>query len=364
MTRARELVATLGAEYDRAYYSGVVAERRARVLLDRGGPGRFLAAGDWLSEAMRMFERADAVKPVDQDDALLRWNACARLFHQYPELMRPATSASVRWCWNKKPTRGHGEVRRTGRVSDGAISMKRSLLLIALSGFLVSAVWSLSLSAQRPAVDDEALKAANSRAGEWITHGRTQDEQRFSPLEKISDLNVRQLRLAWTFEDRHRSRARGHAARGRRRDVHDRVVGHRLCPRCENRQSSYGSGIRKWIRRYERFACCDVVNRGVAFYKGRVYAAAFDGRLTALDAKSGEVVWSVVTVEHARAVPGAAGAARRAQLAADVVQPEDRTRVHSHARQRAGVSQPENFEFRPNQINLAAGNAGMDHAGD
>ena len=87
VTRARELVATLGAEYERAYYSGVVAERRARVLLDRGGPGRFLAAGDWLREAMRAFERADAVKPVDHDDALLRWNACARLFHQHPELI-------------------------------------------------------------------------------------------------------------------------------------------------------------------------------------------------------------------------------------------------------------------------------------
>jgi hypothetical protein len=87
VTRARELVATLGAEYERAYYSGVVAERRARALIDRGGPGRFVAAGDWLREAMRAFERADAVKPVDQDDALLRWNACVRLFHQYPEMM-------------------------------------------------------------------------------------------------------------------------------------------------------------------------------------------------------------------------------------------------------------------------------------
>ena len=65
---------------------GLVAERRARALLDRGGPGRALPAGDLLREAMRAFERADAVKPADNDDALLRWNACARLFHHYPEL--------------------------------------------------------------------------------------------------------------------------------------------------------------------------------------------------------------------------------------------------------------------------------------
>jgi hypothetical protein len=45
-----------------------------------------LAGGRSLREAMRSFERADAVKPADNEDALLRWNACARLFHRHPEL--------------------------------------------------------------------------------------------------------------------------------------------------------------------------------------------------------------------------------------------------------------------------------------
>jgi glucose dehydrogenase len=67
-------------------------------------------------------------------------------------------------------------------------------------GLLAVGLVSLTTTAQRPAVDDEALKAANARSGEWITHGRTQDEQRFSPLAKVSDLNVQQLRLAWTFD--------------------------------------------------------------------------------------------------------------------------------------------------------------------
>jgi len=84
--RAQELVATLPSEYERAYFAGLVAERRARALLVRTGPGRALPAGDLLREAMRAFERAEAVKPVDNDDALLRWNACARLFQRYPEL--------------------------------------------------------------------------------------------------------------------------------------------------------------------------------------------------------------------------------------------------------------------------------------
>jgi len=85
--RAQDLVAKLPSEYERAYYGGLVAERRARALLGKHGPGRSLPAGDWLREAMRAFERAEAVKPPDNDDALLRWNACVRLFQRHPELM-------------------------------------------------------------------------------------------------------------------------------------------------------------------------------------------------------------------------------------------------------------------------------------
>ena len=84
--RAQELVARLPSEYERAYFAGLVAERRARALLGRPGPGRALTAGDFVREAMRNFERAEAVKPADNDDALLRWNACARLFKRHPEL--------------------------------------------------------------------------------------------------------------------------------------------------------------------------------------------------------------------------------------------------------------------------------------
>ncbi|MFA5911675.1 MAG: hypothetical protein WC815_23095 [Vicinamibacterales bacterium] len=87
VSRARDLVAKLPSEYERAYFGGLVAERRARALLGKGSPGRALPAGDWLREAMKSFERAEAVKPADNDDAVLRWNACARLFQRHPELM-------------------------------------------------------------------------------------------------------------------------------------------------------------------------------------------------------------------------------------------------------------------------------------
>ena len=86
VSRAQELVARLPSEYERAYFAGLVAERRARALLTGGGPGRALPAGDLIREAMRSFERAEAVKPADNEDALLRWNACARLLQRHPEL--------------------------------------------------------------------------------------------------------------------------------------------------------------------------------------------------------------------------------------------------------------------------------------
>ena len=86
VTRALDLVAKLPSEYERAYFAGLVSERRARALLTRSGPGRALPAGGFLREAMKQFERAEAVKPSDNDDALLRWNACVRLLHRYPEL--------------------------------------------------------------------------------------------------------------------------------------------------------------------------------------------------------------------------------------------------------------------------------------
>jgi len=84
--RAVELVAALPSEYDRAYYSGLVAERRARALLSHGGMGR-RGATQWLHQAMADYERADALRPPDNDDARLRWNACARVFNAHPDLL-------------------------------------------------------------------------------------------------------------------------------------------------------------------------------------------------------------------------------------------------------------------------------------
>ena len=76
---ALELVNRLHDDYDRAYYSGIIWERRAKAQLRRGVPGVGPRAYEWLREAMAWFERAEAIRPSGNDDALLRWNTCARL---------------------------------------------------------------------------------------------------------------------------------------------------------------------------------------------------------------------------------------------------------------------------------------------
>ena len=79
VVEASQTVSRLQHEYDRAYYTGIIFERRAKALIrnqtPRGGPKAY----EWLREAMVWFERAEACRPANNDDALLRWNACARL---------------------------------------------------------------------------------------------------------------------------------------------------------------------------------------------------------------------------------------------------------------------------------------------
>lgn len=77
--QAAELVPRLKSEYDRAYYTGIICERRAKAQLRQGGPGTSAYAYHELREAMDAFERAEAIRTPGNDDAILRWNTCARL---------------------------------------------------------------------------------------------------------------------------------------------------------------------------------------------------------------------------------------------------------------------------------------------
>ncbi len=78
VARASALLLRLSDEYHRAYYQGIVYERRARAQLHRSAPGGGSTAYHLLREAMQCYEKAETIRPSDNDEALLRWNTCAR----------------------------------------------------------------------------------------------------------------------------------------------------------------------------------------------------------------------------------------------------------------------------------------------
>ena len=78
-TQAKELLSRLKSDYDRAYYTGIVAERRGKAKLRQNTPDCRFQAYDLFREAMDWFEKAEKVRPLGHDDALLRWNTCARI---------------------------------------------------------------------------------------------------------------------------------------------------------------------------------------------------------------------------------------------------------------------------------------------
>jgi hypothetical protein len=84
--RAREVLSAIEGEYERAYYGGIIYERSARARLKQGNPGSNYKAYEEIASAMRCYEQAEGLRPPGNDDAILRWNTCARTLVRNPEL--------------------------------------------------------------------------------------------------------------------------------------------------------------------------------------------------------------------------------------------------------------------------------------
>ncbi len=154
---------------------------------------------------------------------------------------------------------------------------------------------------------DGARIAAASDNGEWLTVARTYDEQRHSPLDKINTTNVGQLGLAWMYEF---DTDRGQEATP---VVVDGVL-YTTTAWSKVYAFDAKTGALKWsydpkVEGKKGFdACCDVVNRGVALYQGKVFVASYDGRLIALDAGTGRKLWEKDTIidrTHSYTITGA-----------------------------------------------------------
>jgi hypothetical protein len=81
--RARDVLPRLTDEYKRAYYAGIICERRGRAQLHRNALGSADVAADWFQEAMRWYEKAEAIRPSGNDEAILRWNTCVRMLGRH-----------------------------------------------------------------------------------------------------------------------------------------------------------------------------------------------------------------------------------------------------------------------------------------
>ena len=94
LTTARAILPRLPGEYERRYYAGLICERWAKRVLDSRAPGSGPVAYHWLREAMAWYEQAEPLRGAGDDDAILRWNTCARLIQRHAHV-RPLAEERV-----------------------------------------------------------------------------------------------------------------------------------------------------------------------------------------------------------------------------------------------------------------------------
>lgn len=169
--------------------------------------------------------------------------------------------------------------------------MKRAIVALTM---LAALAVSVNNAPPLPAGVTDAM-LASPPPGEWLSYGRDHAEQRFSPLTQLNDGNVGQLGLAWYADI---DTARGQEATPL---MHDGLL---YVSTAWSMVKAYDArtGALRWSydprvpRDTLARACCDAVNRGVALYGDKLFVGTLDGRLVALDQRSGRVVWSKLAV--------------------------------------------------------------------
>ena len=134
---------------------------------------------------------------------------------------------------------------------------------------------------------------------DWKFHGNTSTEQRFSGLKQINRNNVSQLGLEWYYEF---DTSRGQESTPL---VVDGII---YTTTSWSKVYALDGKTGRLLWKFDpevpgkaaANACCDVVNRGLAFSEGRLFLGTFDGRLISLDAKTGDLIWSVLTVDQSK----------------------------------------------------------------
>ena len=169
---------------------------------------------------------------------------------------------------------------------------KSTWLLMPLAAIVF--VTGIIAARQTRRVDDSALKNAG-KGTDWVTYGHSYSEQRYSTLKQIDTTNVGRLSLAWSLE----------VGPGGGPQEATPLFANGVLYGITNWSITFAVDARtgKEIWRYNPEVvhggvrlCCGVHNRGIALYEGKVIVPVVDGRIVALDASTGKVLWSIVAV--------------------------------------------------------------------
>ena len=171
-----------------------------------------------------------------------------------------------------------------------SLLMPRSVRTLAL----LIGVSALPACSKGHDINDAALRAADADSAQWLSYGRTYTEQRHSPLRQVDERSVARLGLAWSvdFQTLRGLEATPLMSDGVLYATSAWSVVYAIDARTGTVRWRYDPAVPK---EHAKFVCCDVVNRGVALLGGNVYVGTIDGRLIALDRKTGAPVWSVQT---------------------------------------------------------------------
>jgi PQQ-dependent dehydrogenase (methanol/ethanol family) len=178
---------------------------------------------------------------------------------------------------------------RTSKLIPGLATLGALMSIIAFSPAAMTAESPADVNAKR--MMDPAATAAN-----WMSYGGTYSEQHFSPLTQINKNNVSQMGLAW-FADYDTNLTQA----GTPLEI-DGVI---YVSTAWSKVYAFDAHTGKTLWEYNpktpgdwiRNVCCGIVNRGIAAWNGKIYLGTLDGRLVALNAKNGKVVWSVLTID-------------------------------------------------------------------
>ncbi len=244
-------------------------------------------------------EAMDPATPTGRTPSSSGWNKAKRPTRLSPRTPPTARrTARVRSARIRRwPSTREQEARMMPQISFVKRLREISLLLFI---FLAACGKSAPEKPEPPPavpVDGTRIIAADRTPGEWLSHGRTYSEQRFSPLSQITTQNVAQLKPAWHFD---LDTDRGQESTP--------IVANGLVYITSAWSNVYafeaGTGKLVWSfdphvpKDWSVHACCDAVNRGVAIWRNKVFVGTLHGWLIALDANTGVPVWRTLTIDR------------------------------------------------------------------